>query len=165
MQAGGVERHIINLVKSIDPLKIEPTVVLFRQDASMALLPSIAPYARVVVFPASHVDASSIVRERSGFASLISFLRSFDVAFSFYLGGVDDLIGIDAAAMAGVPVSIAYVGWTVQGFSHTFSFISTLVLVKMDIALFLFPRSFCLSLFFYNFSFSLLVPPMSLYLS
>jgi glycosyltransferase involved in cell wall biosynthesis len=28
------------------------------------------------------------------------------------MGGPDDLVGTDAAALAGVPVSIAYVGWT-----------------------------------------------------
>ncbi len=66
-------------------------------------------------FPASRLsDSGTVIREAAGFASLVAFLKDFDVAFSFYCGGVDDLLGIDAAALAGVPVSIGYVGWTVK---------------------------------------------------
>ena len=88
-------------------------VVLFRRNASLALLPDVAPFADTVTyFPASKfVDKTSktstaatppshedpiAVRELAGFDALVHFLRTskIDVAFSFYMGGSDDLVHV-----------------------------------------------------------------------
>ena len=118
LQPGGVERHILNLVRSLDPARVTPSVVLTRTNASHALLPQIAAFARsVTFFPASRLLGDGrVVRDPAGFAALVAFLRRsrFDVAFSFVMGGPDDLVGADAAAAAGIPVSVANVGWTIQ---------------------------------------------------
>jgi hypothetical protein len=87
-------------------------VVLFRRNASLALLPDVAPFADTVTyFPASKfatktstttstssspstVDDPIAVRELAGFDALVHFLRTskIDVAFSFFMGGSDDLV-------------------------------------------------------------------------
>jgi glycosyltransferase involved in cell wall biosynthesis len=56
------------------------------------------------------------VRDPDGFRALVAYLRrsQFDVAFGFVMGGPDDLVGLDAAALAAVPVAVAYVGWTIS---------------------------------------------------
>ena len=117
LQAGGVERHILNLVKSLDPGRVTSTVVVTREGASSAMLSEISTYAHhVAYFPASRLTPQgSIKRDVEGFAALVAFLgrSQFDVAFSFVMGGVDDLVGLDAAAQAGILVSVAYVGWTI----------------------------------------------------
>ena len=127
LQPGGVERHILNIVRLVDPARVVPTVVLTRGNASTALLRDVSTYAEVVYFPAQitknvwrpgNHDSNTKVfrRDPAGFSALVAYLKrsSFDVAFSFYCGGQDDMVGLDAAALAGVPVSIAYVGWTVK---------------------------------------------------
>lgn len=123
LQPGGVERHILNIVRLVDPARVVPTVVLTRGNASTALLRDVSTYAEVVYFPAQikrleHHDSNpgDVRRDPAGFSALVAYLKrsSFDVAFSFYCGGQDDMVGLDAAALAGVPVSIAYVGWTVK---------------------------------------------------
>jgi len=118
LQPGGVERHILNLVRSLDPTRVTPSVVLTRTKASTVLLPEISAYARsTTYFPASRLlENGHVVRNPAGFSALVTFLRRsrFDVAFSFVMGGADDYVGIDAAALAGVPVSVAYVGWTIS---------------------------------------------------
>jgi len=118
LQRGGVERHIMNLVRSLDPSRVQASVVLTRTNASLALLPAVSAYAySVVSFPASRPTLDgNIVRDSDGFQALVNYLQrsQFDVAFSFVMGGVDDLVGLDAAALAAVPVSIAYVGWTIS---------------------------------------------------
>jgi hypothetical protein len=75
LQAGGVERHILNLVRSVDPARIEAYVVIVRSNTSYQLLPDISPHAEVCYFPASHVSSSgNIERDAEGFNSLVSFL-------------------------------------------------------------------------------------------
>lgn len=118
LQRGGVERHIINLVRSLDPSRVQASVVLTRTNASLGLLPAVSAYAySVVSFPASRPNLDGRVeRDPAGFQALINYLQrsQIDVAFSFVMGGVDDFVGLDAAAIAAVPVSIAYVGWTIS---------------------------------------------------
>jgi len=115
---GGVERHIVNLVRSLDPNRVQASVVLTRTNASLALLPAVSAYAySVVSFPASRPTLDGrIERDPAGFQALVNYLQrsQFDVAFSFVMGGEDDFVGLDAAALAAVPVSVAYVGWTIS---------------------------------------------------
>ena len=117
LQPGGVERHILNLVRSLDPARVVPTVVLTRANSSTALRRAMGTYAEVVYVPAQHRHQhrqEQLSRDLAGFAALVAYLRrsAFDVAFSFYCGGEDDMVGLDAAAVVGVPVAVAYVGWT-----------------------------------------------------
>lgn len=108
----GQERHLLNIVRSVSPIEVEPTVVLFRFPFELQMYEAVARYAPVYLFPASSIVNGTVRRDRMGFQSLVRFLQggAFDLAFGVVLGGEDDMVGLDAAAAAGIPKAIAHLG-------------------------------------------------------
>lgn len=76
LQLGGVERHLLNILKSIDQTRIEAHVMMIRSNTSYEILNDISPYAEVSYFPASHLlKNGSVVRDFEGFNSLVAYLN------------------------------------------------------------------------------------------
>ena len=104
---------MLHLAKAVDRARVDPHVVITRDNTSTAMLVDMASYASsITFFPASSSPSpGSVTRDPEAFEALVQYLSGFDVIWSAYSGGADDLVGLDAAARAGVPVAVCYVGW------------------------------------------------------
>ena len=113
MHPGGVETHILNLCSGLQeyyslssiPVRVEPHVFLYRNKNGQwgRMLPALLATGTAVHRKSiATLTAQNLNKvNQSGFHSLVEQLRGFDVAMTFYGGGKDRQIGVEAAQLAG----------------------------------------------------------------